>query len=141
MYDFVDRPISEQRDAVQFFVLAMRRCVKAAVDRQCACHVIGSSFAACNLAQAAAPFHALMRTLCANARVPLRIGAIDHEAITEHEALMITAVVAATQGRERDLRAIARGLVFADLAPALAASLATLAARFAGADVLFEPKP
>jgi hypothetical protein len=135
MCAFVDRPISEQDRYVQLCVWAMRQWIKAAVDGRCVCHVISGAFGTAGVARAAAPFHVAMRTLYGNARIPLQFGSIDRPSITESEALIVEAAAAAAEGRTEDLRAVARGLVFPDMAAVLARSLASVAAAFAEADL------
>lgn len=135
MYAFVDRPISEQDRGVQLCVWAMRQWMGAALDGRCVCHVLAASFAAADVPRAAAPFHLGMQALFGNARIPLRFGSIGRPSITESEAMIVEAIGAAIQGRAEDLHAVARGLVFPDMAAVPIRSLATVAAVFAEASL------
>ena len=135
MYELVDRPVRDQERGVRLCVWAMRHWVRAALDGRCVCHAIGAEFEAAGAAKASAPFHAAMRTLCGNARIPLRFGCLDRLAITEHEAIVLAAASAAVEGRRHDRDAIARWLVFPDLAPALAAALTSFADALTAADL------
>lgn len=137
MHELIDRPVREQAAGVRLCVWAMRQWVRAALDGKCVCHVIAAEFEGTNAARASVPFHEAMRTLCSNARVALRFGCVDRLAITEHEAIILAAATAAAEGRRQDLQAIARWLVFPDFAPALAASLTSVAEAFAAADIAF----
>lgn len=120
---------------MQLCVWAMRQWFRAAVDGRCVCHVISGAFGIAGVARAAVPFHVAMRTLHGNARIPLQFGSIGRPSITETEALIVEAAAAAAQGRTGDLRAVARGLVFPDMAAVLARSLASVAVVFAEADL------
>lgn len=130
MTQLTNLPLDCQSQGVQLFTVAVRRWVKAAVNGQCVCHVIGDAFRAAGLEAASPPFHAAMQTLCQNARAPLRFGTVDRPNLSEHEAKLIEALTAASGERLHDLRRIAHDLVFPDLAPAFAGFLEAVAKAF-----------
>ena len=135
MYDFVDRRVDEQISSIRLTVWAMRQWVRAALDGRCTCGLIACTFESARVPHAADPLLTMMRILVANLRTPLRVGAVDVCHITEHEAVLLGALVAASEGRKEDCRAVARQLVQADMVPAFTASLIRLARAFAAADM------
>jgi len=85
-----------------------------------------------------------MQILCGDLRIPLRFGANACQQIAEHEAVLLGALTASTQGRTQDCAAVARLLVQPDKAAALASALGMLAAALAGAELHLaapDPKP
>lgn len=131
MYRFVDQPLEAQDEGTRFLVWAMRQWVAAALDGRCACHTLCGAFAVLGVADAIDDFHIAMRTLCNNARVPLRFGAVDRELISEHEAILVALTHSAAWREERAVTAVARQLVHPDMAALLARSLAAVARSMA----------
>lgn len=134
MYRFIDSRLCDQPPAVRILVMAMRHWVIGAVNGRCVCHVIGCAFRSLGLAPALDDFHLAMRTLYNNALVPLTFGSFDRSTITEHEAILLGALAAAGDPERGNLRAISRSLVHADMAPALAQALVSLAGHLEFAD-------
>ena len=142
MYDFVDRPLGSQPEGVRLVVWSMRQWVTAALEGRCVCGLMGCAFASVDAEGAAGPFRDTMQILCGDLRIPLRFGAIACQQIAEHEAVLLGALTASTQGRAQDCAAVARLLVQPDKAEALAAALGRLAGALAGAELhLAAPYP
>jgi hypothetical protein len=137
MYRFVDQPLDKQGDGPRFLIWAMRQWVVAAVDGRCACHRLHAAFAGLRVERAVDDFHIAMRTLCNNARVPLRFGAVDRLEITEHEAVLVAMAIMATERDEAEVKAIARQLVHADMVTLFVRALAGVARTFAHAGLTF----
>jgi len=135
MYEFVDRDVSQQQEGVRLLVWGMRRWVGAAREGRCICRFLVSIFQTAGAPKAAEPLANAMRILVNNISTPVRFGAIDHPTILEHEAVLLGALRTAAAGRIDECQAIARLLVHADMAPALASSLVRLAEVLNEADV------
>jgi hypothetical protein len=135
MYDFVDRRLDQQIYSVRMTVWAMRQWIRAVLDGRCVCALIACAFRSARVPGAADPLLSAMRVLVSNLKAPLRLGAVDTSCITEHEAVLLGALVAAAEGREQDCRAVASQLVHADMVPAVTALLIRLARAFAEADM------
>jgi hypothetical protein len=129
LYRFVDQPLDRQDHGTRFLVWALRQWVAAAVDGRCACHTLCVAFAGIGIADAVDDFHIAMSTLCNNARIALRFGAIDRPQISEHEAILVALTLSAAQRGEADVKAVAGQLVHPDMALLLARSLAGVARR------------
>ncbi len=140
MYEFIDRPVYQQTEGVRLLVWGMRRWVRAAREERCVCRFLASVFETAGVPKAAAPLAATMRILVGNMLVPLRFGAIEHPVITEHEAVLLGALVTASQGEGGRCHTMARLLVHADMAPALASSLIGFAQALAEAGVQLAPE-
>jgi hypothetical protein len=138
MYRFVDQPLDRQVDGPRFLIWAMRRWVAAAVEGRCACHTLQTAFAGMRMEQAIDDFHVAMRTLCNNARVSLRFGAVDRLDITEHEAVLVATAIAAARGDDTEVTGIARQLVHADMAVVFARSFSGVARAFAQAGLALD---
>ena len=138
MTKLTSRPLDRQSEGTQLFTFAVRRWVKAAVDGQCVCHVIGAAFRTAGLQEASVPFHAAMQTLCQNARLPLRFGTPERSLLSIQEAQLVHALGAAASDRQDIVRRIAEGLVFPDLAPSLSASLDRVSRAFIRSGFSFE---
>ena len=134
MYRFIDARLCDQPPAVRILVLAMRHWVIGAVNGRCVCHVVGCAFRSLNLEPALDDFHLAMRTLYNNALVSLTFGSFDRSTITEHEAILLGALAAASEAENGSLQAVSRGLVHADMAPVLTQALASLAMHLEFAD-------
>ena len=139
MYEFVDRPLTRQGESVRLLVWAMRRWVRAADNGGRVSGLVAGAFACARVAGAAYPFTGAMRILLGNALVPLRIGAIGDPLVAEHEAVLLSALSAATNGGTLECRAVARYLVRDDMAPALAWSLIRVAEVFSEAGMGVAP--
>jgi hypothetical protein len=139
MYEFVDRPVCEQSPSVRLTVWAIRRWVRAAREGRCVCRLIASIFATSNVPEAADPLVQAMRLLMGNMRTTIRIGDVHAYHVTEHEAVLLGALVAAGEGREHDCCAVARLLVQPDMVPAMSVALIRLARAFAKADMHLVP--
>ncbi len=137
MYEFVDRPLARQDRGVQLFVWAMRQWATAAIDGRCVCRLVDCAFRSADLRGATEPLHQGMRALCHHGRTPMRFGAVERTSVTEHEAILLSALVAADHGRDQAVDAICEALVDLSAAPALAASLKALAGAFADARLGF----
>jgi hypothetical protein len=134
MYRFIDARLCDQSPAVRILVLAMRHWVIGAVNGRCVCHVVGCAFRSLKLDPALDDFHLAMRTLYNNALVSLTFGSFDRSTITEHEAILLGALAAASEAENGSLQAVSRGLVHADMAPVLAQALVSLAGQLEFAD-------
>lgn len=134
MYRFIDARLSDQPPAVRILVLAMRHWVIGAVNGRCVCHVVGCAFRSLKLEPALDDFHLAMRTLYNNALVSLTFGSFDRSTITEHEAILLGALAAASEAENGSLQAVSRGLVHADMAPVLIQALGSLARHLELAD-------
>lgn len=137
MYDFVDRPLVRQARGVQLFVWAMRQWAAAALDGRCVCRLVACAFHTAELKDATEPLQRAMHALCHHGRTSMRFGAVQRAAITEHEAILLSALVAADAGQRRTLDTICGALVEPAAAPVLAASLQTLSGAFAEAELGF----
>lgn len=137
MYDFVDRPLARQDRGVQLFVWAMRQWAGAALDGRCVCRLVDCAFRSADLRGAAEPLHHGMRALCHHGRTPMRFGAVQRASVTEHEAILLSAMIAANDGRDRAVDVICDMMVQSSAAPVLSASLKTLARAFADAELGF----
>ena len=135
MYEFVDRPLARQGRGAQLFVWAMRQWAGAALDGRCVCRLVDCAFRSADLRRAAEPLHDGMRALCHHGRTPMRFGAVQRACVTEHEAILLSALVAADAGRDHAVDAICDMLVDSPAAPALANSLKALARAFADAEL------
>jgi hypothetical protein len=134
MYRFIDARLCDQPPAVRILVLAMRHWIIGAVNGRCVCHVVGCAFRSLKLEPALDDFHLAMRTLYNNALVSLTFGSFDRSTITEHEAILLGALAAAGEARSSSIQAVSRGLVHADMAPALTQALASLAGHLESAN-------
>jgi hypothetical protein len=135
MYEFVDRPLAHQPEGVRLLVWAMRRWGKAARDGGRVSGLITGAFNASRVPRASYPFTGGMRILSNNVVIPLHFGAIADPRVAEHEAVLLGALSAAVEGRTLECRAIARHLVCADMAPALAWSLIRVGEVFCEAEM------
>jgi len=137
MYEFVDRSLARQDRGVQLFVWAMRQWAAAAVEGRCVCRIVDCAFRSADLRGAVEPLHRAMRALCHHGRTPMRFGAVQRASVTEHEAILLSALVAAQAGRDRAVDVLCDMLVEASAAPTLSAGLRTLARAFADAELGF----
>lgn len=137
MYEFVDRPLARQDRGAQLFVWAMRQWAGAALDGRCVCRLVDCAFRSANLCGAAEPLHHGMRALCHHGRTPMRFGAVQRASVTEHEAILLSALIAAGAGGDHAVDAMCDMLVESSAAPALATSLRALARAFARAELGF----
>jgi len=137
MYEFVDRSLARQDRGARLFVWAMRQWAGAALDGRCVCRLVDCAFRSANLCGATEPLHYGMRALCHNGRTPMRFGAVQRASVTEHEAILLSALIAAGRGRDEAVHAICDMMVESSAAPALAASLKALAQAFADAELGF----
>ncbi|KHL25849.1 hypothetical protein PK98_04395 [Croceibacterium mercuriale] len=137
MYDFIDRPLVRQDRNVQLFVWSMRQWASAALDGRCVCRLVSCAFRSAELKDAVEPLHQAMHALCHHGHTSMRFGAVQRSAITEHEAILLSALIAAGNGQHRTLDTICTALVTSEAAPVLSASLQALSGAFADAELGF----
>lgn len=124
---------------MQLFVWAMRQWAAAALDGRCICRLVDCAFRSADLRGAAEPLHHGMRALCHHGRTPMRFGAVQRASVTEHEAILLSALIAAGDGCDAAVDAVCDMMVESAAAPGLSASLKALARAFADAELGFAP--
>lgn len=138
MYQYVDHRISELDLGAQLLTWGARQWITAACNGRCVCGVIKGAFTSFHIQGAVEPFHLAMRTLYHNALTPLYFGSVEREWVTEHEAIILGAALTSLNGRDDDLKAVARSLVHADMAPVFARSLGLVASEWKKAGMSFD---
>ncbi|WP_347303883.1 hypothetical protein V5740_04485 [Croceibacterium sp. TMG7-5b_MA50] len=133
MYEFVDRPLARQERGIQLFVWSMRQWAAAAKDGRCVCRLIGSAFRSAEVQPGTDALFYGMRVLCQHGRTPMRFGAVQRASITEDEAILTSALLAASDGRSHVVQSTCDALVTEAAAPVLAACLQALAKAFGDA--------
>lgn len=128
MYDYIDSNVTRLKPGSRFFLSSAREWVRAAADGRCVCNIIRKSFRSFGVPSAEPHFHRAMRIIHQNALIPLYFGTRDKPHLTEHEAMLL-AGLARSSLADREALHVARGLVHADMAPALAGALAAVAAE------------
>jgi len=130
MYRFVDRQLAHQQRGIQLFVWSVRQWACAAQDGRCVCGLIGSAFRSAEVPSAVEALHHAMRMLCRHGRAPMCFGAVQKATITEDEAILIAALVAASDGDSHIVQSTCDALVEEAASPVLAACLQAMAKAF-----------
>jgi hypothetical protein len=130
MYRFVDRQLAHQQRGIQLFVWSVRQWASAAQDGRCVCGLIGSAFRSAEVQPVTDALHHAMRMLCRHGRSSMCFGAVQKTTITEDEAILVAALVAASDGESHIVQSICDALVEEAAAPVLAACLQALAKAF-----------
>lgn len=132
MYEYLDTKVAQLEPGARFFIWSARQWVRAAVNGRCVCSVISGAFQSFRVPDATQHFHLAMHTIYHNALSPVYFGCPEREQVTEHEAILLSALIRAAV-TDDGATPVARGLVHADMVHVLARSLKTLAAELAKA--------
>lgn len=129
MYEFVDRPVTSLNAGGRFLIWSMRSWVASAGGENCPARVIAPAFASWNMIGGLQAFHRMMLILNRDALEAFRFCALHCNHISEHEAIILSLLVALGEQGPAPVRDTLTLLLGEDSIGDLLGALSELAAR------------
>ncbi len=135
MYQFVDRDLDHVDSGSRFLVWSMRAWVTAMTHRTCPAHALAPAFARWRMIGGLQAFHRTMLMFNRDALETLAMSPLSCGYVSEHEALILSLIVALSHGEAARARETLELMVQEEAVGDLLESLSTLGATMALAGI------
>lgn len=141
MYEFVDRRVTGLGLGGRFMIWAMRQWIETLGEGRCPCSGIGPTFQKWGMMAGFPHFHLMMAVLNRDATEQLRFAPVDHDHVTEHQALMLSMVAGSHAADDARTQGTVSLIVRPQAVDPVTMALAGLAEALAAAGLLPTPVP
>jgi hypothetical protein len=126
MYHFIDQPVTSLDNGGRFLVWSMRNWVRAASEKACPASMIAGAFRKWDMLPGLQPFLRMMALFNRHGLENFQFCALACNHVSEHEAIIISLVVAMRESRPEAVRKTISLLVEEDAIGEVIGALASL---------------